>query len=76
MCIYIYIYTYTCICNFEDVVVLEMFSVTRIWRHIANTQKTQQYAQKRVRAHNATLHVPTMVSYSGVGIALCESTVV
>ena len=33
-------------------------------------------AKKRVPAHNATPHVPNMVSYSGVGIALCESTVV
>ena len=38
-------------------------------------QKAQQYAQKRVRVHNATPHVPNTVSYSGVGIALCESAV-
>ena len=28
------------------------------------------------RNSNATPHAPNMVSYSGVGIALCESTVV
>ena len=39
-------------------------------------QKTQQYAQKRVRARNATPHAPNTVSYSGVGIALCERTAV
>ena len=39
-------------------------------------QKTQQYAQKRLRARNATPHGPNRVSYSEVGIALCESTVV
>ena len=43
---------------------------------LALIQKTQQYAQKRVRPHNARIMPPNMFSCSGVGIALCESTVV
>ena len=49
------VFIQTCVC-----------SQTPVWS-VMSTQKTQQYAQKRVRAHNATPHVPNMVSYSGVG---------
>ena len=75
--IYIYIHIYIlCMCIYVYIYIYRERGLLADWLHEvpdmgSGPRKTQQYAQKRVRPH-----VPNMVSYSGVGIALCESTVV